>query len=377
MYKIVIFISSLFIIFFSFNLRSEVTVMSWGGKYQSVQKSTLGNTFTQQGGTEINWISWSDNPRLKIQDIIKKDTKNLSVDILDLLIGSRFSLNEIETNCKNGALYKFDLNKDLKSKSNSVPLNKDYLAPVLSDCLVGNILFSWNFAFNSPSFINSKPSSAEDFFDVEKFPGKRGLYYLPKTNIEFALMADGINEKGVYQVLQNQTGAINRAFKKIKNLCNHPKGGCVFWKSGNEPSELLKTGKVVMSTGWSNRFYENQINNNYNLQQVWNNQIIDYEFYAINNNSQKIDEALEFLKFISSPKIELSFLKEIPYSSWKKTNIIYYDEYFKSSNTDESKVYEFFPIKKNNFKYQLFINHKYWEQNFLNINKRWKKEIYK
>ena len=88
-------------------------------------------------------------------------------------------------------------------------------------------------------------------------------------------------------------------------------------------------------------------------------------------------EALEFLKFISSPRIELSFLKEIPYSSWKKTNIIYYDEYFKSSNTDESKVYEFFPIKKNNFKYQLFINHKYWEQNFLNINKRWKKEIYK
>ena len=121
MYKIVIFISSLFIIFFSFNLRSEVTVMSWGGKYQSTQKSTLGDSYTQQGGTQINWISWSDNPTLKIQDITKKDTKNLSVDILDLLIGSRFSLNEIETNCENGTLYKFDLKKYLNTKSNSVP----------------------------------------------------------------------------------------------------------------------------------------------------------------------------------------------------------------------------------------------------------------
>ena len=377
MYKIVIFISSLFIIFFSFNLRSEVTVMSWGGKYQSVQKSALGDSYTQQGGTQINWISWSDNPRLKIQDIIKKDTKNLSVDILDLLIGNRFSLNEIETNCENGDLYKFDLNKDLKLKSNSVPLNKDYLAPVLNDCLVGNILFSWNFAFNSPSFINSKPSSAEDFFDVEKFPGKRGLYYLPKTNIEFALMADGINEKGVYQVLQNQTGAINRAFKKITDLCNHPKGGCVFWKSGNEPLEFLQSGKVVMSTGWSNRFYEYQTNIGNSLQQVWNNQILDYEFYAINNNSPNIDEALEFLKFVSSREIELNFLKQIPYSSWKKSNILYFDEYFKSLNTDQIKVYDFFPVKKHNYKYQLFINHKYWEQNFSNINKRWKKEIYK
>ena len=351
--------------------------MSWGGKYQSVQKSALGDSYTQQGGTQINWISWSDNPRLKIQDIIKKDTKNLSVDILDLLIGSRFSLNEIETNCENGALYKFDLKKDLKSKSNSVPLNKDYLTPILSDCLVGNILFSWNFAFNSPSFINSKPSSAKDFFDVEKFPGKRGLYYLPKTNIEFALMADGINEKGVYQVLQNQTGAINRAFKKITDLCNHPKGGCVFWKSGNEPLEFLQSGKVVMSTGWSNRFYEYQTNISNSLQQVWNNQILDYEFYAINNNSPNIDEALEFLKFVSSREIELNFLKQIPYSSWKKSNILYFDEYFKSLNTDQIKVYDFFPVKKHNYKYQLFINHKYWEQNFSNINKRWKKEIYK
>ena len=72
----------------------------------------------------------------------------------------------------------------------------------------------------------------------------------------------------------------------------------------------------------------------------------------------------------------ISFLKEIPYSSWKKSNIIYFDEYFKSSNKDVRKVYEYFPIKKNNFKNQLFINHKYWEQNFLNINKRWKKEIH-
>ena len=59
--------------------------------------------------------------------------------------------------------------KPSRAKSNSVPLNKDYLTSVLSDCLVGNILFSWNFAFNSPSFINSKPSSAEDFFDVDKY----------------------------------------------------------------------------------------------------------------------------------------------------------------------------------------------------------------
>ena len=49
--------------------------MSWGGKYQSAQKSALGDSYTQQGGTQIKWISWSDNPTLKIQDIIKKILK--------------------------------------------------------------------------------------------------------------------------------------------------------------------------------------------------------------------------------------------------------------------------------------------------------------
>ena len=377
MYNTIIFIFSLLIILSSFNAKSEINVMSWGGKYQSNQKSTLGDSYSEVSGTKINWISWSDNVFLNIEDVTNKDSKKLSIDILDLLIGTRFTLKEIEDSCKKGFLYKFDLNKDLKLNSNSTLLSKDYIAPILSECLAGNILFSWNFAYISEYFLNTSVNSSKDFFDVEKFPGKRGLYFSPKSNIEFSLMADGINEKGLYQVLQNQTGAIDRAFKKINDLCNHPKGGCVFWKAGNEPLELLQSGKVVMSTGWSNRFYEYQTNISNSLRQVWNNQILDYEFYAINNNSPNIDEALEFLKFVSSPEIELNFLKQIPYSSWKKSNILYFDEYFKSLNTDQIEVYDFFPVKKHNYKYQLFINHKYWEQNFSNINKRWKKEIYK
>jgi putative spermidine/putrescine transport system substrate-binding protein len=35
----------------------------------------------------------------------------------------------------------------------------------------------------------------KDFFDVEKFPGKRGIHTWPNALIEMALVADGVKAK--------------------------------------------------------------------------------------------------------------------------------------------------------------------------------------
>ena len=37
-----------------------------------------------------------------------------------------------------------------------------------------------------------RPQTIADFFDLEKFPGKRGIRKSPKANLEMALMADGV-----------------------------------------------------------------------------------------------------------------------------------------------------------------------------------------
>ena len=52
----------------------------------------------------------------------------------------------------------------------------------------------------------SNNEEPEDFWDVEKFPGKRGVYKTPKFNLEFALIADGVPAAEVNAILNAEGG---------------------------------------------------------------------------------------------------------------------------------------------------------------------------
>ena len=61
-----------------------------------------------------------------------------------------------------------------------------------SECAVGNILYSWNYAFDTRAFGGKEPKTIKDFFNTKKFPGKRAIYKSALTNLEIALAADGV-----------------------------------------------------------------------------------------------------------------------------------------------------------------------------------------
>ena len=54
-------------------------------------------------------------------------------------------------------------------------------------------------AYDGDKITDGPPQSWADFWDTEKFPGKRGLRRGPKYTLEFALMADGVPPAEVYQ----------------------------------------------------------------------------------------------------------------------------------------------------------------------------------
>jgi len=72
---------------------------------------------------------------------------------------------------------------------------------------------------------------------------------------------------------------------KLKALCTDPNGGCVFWNAGAQPPELLANGEVVMATGWNGRFFNAQMEGT-PLVQVWDGQILDYEYFALVKDGQ-------------------------------------------------------------------------------------------
>ena len=64
------------------------------------------------------------------------------------------------------------------------------------------------------------------------------------SNLEFALVADGVPASDVYDYMEDN--GIDRALDKLTDLCTNPNGGCIFWSAGAQPPEQL----VLVKLSW-------------------------------------------------------------------------------------------------------------------------------
>nr|WP_255673922.1 extracellular solute-binding protein [Komagataeibacter sp. FNDCF1] len=82
-----------------------------------------------------------------------------------------------------------------------------------------------------------------DFWDVVRFPGKRGLRRDPRTTLEIALMADGVPPQDIYAQLATDAG-VDRAFRKLSQLRPY----ITWWSTPAEAASILARGQVLMSS---------------------------------------------------------------------------------------------------------------------------------
>ena len=358
-------------LFLSLNTKADINIVSWGGTYNEAQKLSFSDPYTVKTGAKINWFDWNDYPGKGIEEIrelIKSNQYNW--DILDLFVSKAVSFSNLDKACDDGLLVSFDFDKDFYPSPEGIPASKDFFTETSNKCLVGNIIFSWNYGYNTEVFLTG-PSSIEDFFNTVKFPGKRGIYTNARPNIEIALLADGVSKNALYLVLENQTGAVDRAINKFKALCEDPNGGCVFWSYGSQPVELLVNKEVVMSTAWSNKLFIAEVTNNEPIKQVWNGQVMDYEYFAIVNGSPNQDEAMDALRYFTSTQASATLAKHVPYAPWRNSalDVIKASEpWYKDGRTN---ILPHIPTsQQNTFRY-ILSNYDYWKDYENDIKKKW------
>ena len=134
-----------------------------------------------------------------------------------------------------------------KGKNYIEPLNiteeegKDLLPGMLTPDWLAFSVYSVIRAYRTDKFGSNVPETWADFWNVEKFPGRRGLYRGLGGMIEGALMADGVPQKDLYPL------DVDRALKsltKIKKSIN------VWWTSGAQNTQLLQNGEIdLIDTG--------------------------------------------------------------------------------------------------------------------------------
>jgi putative spermidine/putrescine transport system substrate-binding protein len=189
----------------------------------------------------------------------------------------------------------------------------DFLPEAAHECGVGSISWSLMFAYRSDVFPDD-PVNYADFWDVKKFPGKRGLYKPDLAGtMEAALMADGVPAADVYDILR-EDGGVDRAFAKMEELKEH----AIWWETGAQAPQLLADKEVAMTTGWNGRFYNAVADDGQPFVLVWDGQIMDYDFWVIPAGHPESDLAHEFLKFATSPERQGDQTNYIAYGPLRK-----------------------------------------------------------
>jgi putative spermidine/putrescine transport system substrate-binding protein len=87
-------------------------------------------------------------------------------------------------------------------------------------------------------------SSWTDFWNVQRFPGRRSLQDSPQTSLLAALLADGVAPANLFPL------DLNRAFASLDRI---KRNVSVWWRAGAQPPQLLRDNEVQYAMAFSGR----------------------------------------------------------------------------------------------------------------------------
>jgi len=184
----------------------------------------------------------------------------------------------------------------------------DFAKP-LDPCLIPFMSSSGGLVYDGAKFGDNGPKTWADFWDVEKFPGKRGLFNQPDETLELALLADGVAPQDLTKALTAPDG-VERAFRKLAELKPHVK----WYATPSEGMQLLAAGDVVMVYNFNGRVSKANRDDHRDFRFVWNAGHVNGSiYYAIITGSPNMSAAVDFLRFLAQPEQQAAAAMIAPY----------------------------------------------------------------
>ena len=329
---------------------ADVTVMSWGGAYTKSQVEAYHKPFTAETGISINSVD-SDNPATPIKAQV--EAGNVTVDVADVEYSDAIRL------CDEGLLEEIDTSI-LPAAPDGTVAADDFIEGALTDCAVANIVWSTVFAYNTES-VDGAPVTIADFYDTEKFPGKRGLRKNAKANLEMALMADGVPADEVYDLLETDEG-VDRAFAKLDTI----KDDVVWWEAGAQPPQLLADGEVSMSTAYNGRIFNAAIAESQPLEVVWDGQILDFDLFVVPKGAPTKEDAMKFIAFSTDTQRLADQASWISYGPARKSS----GELVGLFSDGKTEMAPHMPTAEANLANALVNNFEFWADRDTELNER-------
>ncbi|MGN0903134.1 MAG: ABC transporter substrate-binding protein [Succinivibrio sp.] len=297
--------------------------VDWGGTNTDARVSENIKPFEELTGIKVTVVTPSDYAKLIA--MVENGTTEWDVMNCDAYWGVYAG--------KKGYLEKIDYSVVTEK------LDKD----VQLEHVVGAEVYDSVLSYNSDKYTSeTAPKNWAEFFDLEKFPGKRAMWQYPVTVLEAALLADGVPMDKLYPL------DLDRAFAKLDTI----KSSIVWWTKGAQPAQMLATGEADLALAWSGRIMTardegSPVNLNYNeamrIAAGW----------VVPKNAPNRENAMKFVNFVSSAKMQAAFSAKIPYGSTNPEAVkLLTAEQLERIGQSEEQI-----------KHEFYIDNDYWADN--------------
>lgn len=284
----------------------KLTVVSWGGAFSRASIKAYHERFTRETGIVIDFEDYNGG-LAQIRSQVAAG--NVYWDVVNL------EISDFVRGCDEGLLVPLSI-EEFPDGADGTPAREDFMDGTILDCGVGMRFASTVYAYNEQSIQGDKPTTIADFFDLDRFPGRRGMRRSPLVNLEFALMADGVPVSQVYEVLDTPEG-VERAFRKLDSIKDY----IIWWETGAQPPQLLADEEVVMTTAYNGRIFNAQILENQPFVIVWDGQVLDSGGLGIVAGTKNLEAAKAFVHFATTAPSMAGLTRYISYSPTRRSAI--------------------------------------------------------
>ena len=283
----------------------SLTVVSWGGSYARAATRAYYTRFEEETGIRIKLEEYSGG---LAQVRTQVESGNVVWDVVDMEAGDTL------LGCDEGLLEEIDI-ADLSPGADGTPAIKDFDADYALDCGVQTLSYATVVAYNRER-LRRKPRAMADFFNLKRFPGRRGMRRHPLSSLEFALVGDGVPRDEVYEVLSTP-GGVDRAFAKLDTI----KREVVWWDTGAQAPQMLADGEVVMSVAWNGRIFNAQVLENQPIDILWDGQLQAAGYLVIVAGTPRLELAMKLIDFSASTQSLANLTKYISYGPLRKSSM--------------------------------------------------------
>lgn len=275
----------------------DLTVVGWGGASQDVLRQVYYEPFMKESGKALVEDSYNGG-LAKIKAMVGSNSVTWDAILVEA--------PELVRGCEDGLFEPIDWGL--------MGGEAAFMDAAVSECGIGSYVWSIVIAYDGAAIADG-PKNWADFWNVDRWPGKRGLRRGAKFNLELALMADGVPADQVYATLATAQG-VDRAFAKLDQLKPHIQ----WWEAGAQPPEWLASGDVAMTTAYNGRISAaNKEGKQFRI--AWDGQLYAVDSWAIPTGSSNRDTAMEFIAFASRAEQQKLYPALMPYGVTNKEAI--------------------------------------------------------